>query len=190
MNKSDIRHLIVKKRLALSEDEVSEKGLAIQQRFLDTSLYQDASIIALYSSFRGEVVTDLILGTAFGDGKGVVMPRINPRDFSMIFFSISGKDALVEVEYGFKEPLNGEVCETPDIDLFIVPGVAYDTEGNRLGLGKGYYDRVLADVETRRIVALAYEFQLTDSVPAFSHDMAVGYVVTEERLIETENNKH
>ena len=191
MVKADIRRSVLEKRGSLSEEESVAQSLIIQHKFLDTSFYASANVIASYSSFRGEVKTELITEKALSCGKKVVIPKIGTTKFHMDFISISHKDDLMENAYGVKEPLfeKTKVYAMSDIDLFIVPGVAYDYAGNRLGMGMGYYDRILDGISPDKIVALAYGFQLIDSVPSDSHDVAVGTIITEETVVETHNIK-
>jgi len=82
----------------------------------------------------------------------------------------------------------GTPNEYSDIDLIVVPGVAFDMSGNRLGMGKGFYDRALKDVGKGKIAALAYEFQLIGKVPVYGHDVGVGWIITEERILDVINN--
>ncbi len=186
MLKSTLRKTLIDRRLSMSTEEIDRKSRIIQLRLLETPLYGESGVIALYSSFRGEVKTDLIMNRAAGDGKTVVLPRIDWRDFSMEFVAVTGKSGIVERADGFREPApgEGEVVPVKNIDLFVVPGVAYDLKGNRLGMGKGCYDRALSAVDRDRIVAPAYEFQLVECVPVCSHDVSVGWIVTENRILE------
>ena len=191
MQKTIFRKKIINERLSLSEKDVQDRSVAIVQQLLDSPLYRNTDSIALYSDFRGEVKTDLIIKDALSSGKSVLMPKIKQEDFSLSFVLICSEDELVESEIGFKEPLlkKGRTWEAEDIDLFVVPGVAFDEYGNRLGMGKGCYDRVLSCTGRENIIALAYDFQIVKDVPSCHHDVKVGWIVTEKRFIRTiENN--
>ena len=181
---------MIEKRLSLSETEACERSLAVEQRVFALSRYRTARVVALYSDFKGEVRTGGILRRARTDGKAVALPLLARESATMRFVVIDSEADLVENREGFREPLGGGGLhyDVPDIDLFFVPGVAFDLAGNRLGMGKGYYDRALEGVPPGRIAALAYEFQLLEEVPSFSHDVRVGWIVTEERLIRTAAN--
>lgn len=191
MQKTDIRKSLVDARLAQSDLDASRKSIEIQRRFLDSILYRDAGVIALYSSFNGEVKTDLLLESVEQEGKVAVMPRINWSDSSMKFIAFGDDIEMVDSGNGFKEPLPGKglTYEISDIDVFVVPGVAYDVNGNRLGMGKGFYDRALVHVDSDHIVAFAYEFQLIESVPSSRHDKKVGWIFTEKKMINIFENK-
>lgn len=191
MQKTVIRNKIINERLSLAGKDVLKRSVAIGQRFLESYLYKNAGSIAMYSDFKGEVKTDLIVQDALASGKSVLMPKIKMNDFSLSFISIVSEAELIENEMGFKEPLieKGRKWEVEDIDLFIVPGVAFDEKGNRLGMGKGCYDKALTCAKREDIVALAYEFQIVEEVPSYHHDVKVGWIVTEDRFIRTlENN--
>lgn len=189
MDKADIRSFVLEKRRLISEEESITKSLIIQQKLLDSSLFKNANVIASYSSFPGEVKTALINQNAIFCGKKVALPRIETSSLHMHFIAVSDENNFIENVYGVKEPLFDEskICVKSEIDLFIVPGVAYDFAGNRLGMGKGYYDRILDGIDSSKVVALAYDFQLIKSIPSETHDVGVGMIVTENKIIKTDN---
>ncbi len=180
---------MIKERLALSARFVAEKSGEIQRRFMDLKIYKDAHSVAIYSDFKGEVQTGLILKQGINDGKVILMPRLSRKNFSMSFFSILSEQNLGKNREGFKEPVfeQGQKFENSEIDLVVVPGVAFDVKGQRVGLGKGYYDRALKEISRDKIVAIAYEFQVLQEVPSCHHDVGVGWIVTEERCLKVGN---
>lgn len=187
MQKSLIRKRLIKERLALRPSDVASKSNIIADRVIASTLFKNVDIIALYSDFRAEVQTGLILDAAFSLGKKVLMPKVRKEDYSIVFLPISSLDELEKADEGFLEPLAKieKAFEVSKIDLFIVPGVAYDLSGARLGMGKGCYDRALKDVDRDIVLAPAYEFQLIEDVPCYHHDLTVGWIATEDRLIKT-----
>jgi len=187
VQKTVFRKKIIDERLALSGSDVREKSLSIERRFLQFPLYKKAESVALYCDFRGEVRTDILLEDALASGKTVLMPRIRQEDFSISFFSIASPGELAENDIGFKEPpaAKGRKWDVSDIDLFVVPGVAFDRKGNRLGMGKGCYDRALCSIAREKIVGLAYEFQLVEDVPSYHHDVKIGWIITENKITRT-----
>lgn len=187
MQKSLIRKRLIKERLALRPSDVASKSNIIADRVIASTLFKNADIIALYSDFRAEVQTELISDAAFSLGKSVLMPKVRKEDYSIVFLPISSLDELEKADEGFLEPLGKvkKAFEVSKIDLFIVPGVAYDLSGARLGMGKGCYDRALKDVDRDIVLAPAYEFQLIEDVPCYHHDLTVGWIATEDRLIKT-----
>jgi len=128
-----------------------------------------------------------MIDAAFSLGKRILMPKVSREDYSIAFIPILSLDELEKVDEGFLEP-SAEVEKAYDIsriDLFVVPGVAYDLSGTRLGLGKGCYDRALKDVDRDIVLAPAYEFQLLEDLPCYHHDLKVGWIATEDRFIKT-----
>ena len=135
MKKTVVRQRLKKKRTLLSIKEALSLSVFLQQRFLASTLYSSASTIAVYSSFRGEVDTSTLVRQALADGKRVAMPRVSKEGISMDFIFIDGEACLSEGAYGIKEPLFDEkrLADESDIDIFLVPAVAYDLMGHRIG---------------------------------------------------------
>lgn len=187
MEKSLVRKRLVKERLALKPADIASKSSIIADRVISSTLFKKAGNIALYSDFRSEVQTGFIIAAAFSLGKRVFLPKVNREDYSIVFISISSPDDLEEGDEGFLQP-SADVkagFDVSGIDLFIVPGVAYDLSGTRLGLGKGCYDRALKEIRRESILAPAYEFQVLEDLPCYRHDLKVGWIVTEDRFIKT-----
>jgi 5-formyltetrahydrofolate cyclo-ligase len=163
---------------------------SIQARVLGSSLYRFAKGVALYSAVQNEVNTDDIRDDALHTGKTVFFPRLG-RSGDLVFVEVQSAAELKPGRLGILEP-NGEklLAQYGDIDLLIVvPGVAFDHNGNRLGRGQGCYDRVLQSSGPRAIaVGLAYEFQLVNSVPVDSWDKQVQFVVTEDRFVDCQGS--
>ena len=187
MEKSLIRERLLKERLVLSPSDVTYKSNIIANRIISSMIFKNADNVALYSDFRAEVQTGLMIDAAFSLGKRVFMPKVRREDYSIVFIPILSHDDLERGDEGFLEPLTEveKAFDVSKIDLFIVPGVAYDLSGTRLGLGKGCYDRALKSVERDIMLAPAYEFQLLEDLPCYHHDLKVGWIATEDRLIKT-----
>ena len=185
--KSLIRKRLIKERLALTPGDVTFKSELIARRVIDSELFNNAASIALYSDFRAEVETGFLFEKALCLGKQVLMPKILREDYSIVFIPVSSPDDLEKGAEGFLEPIAdvNKAFDVLKIDLFIVPGLAYDISGMRLGMGKGCYDRALIGVDSNILLALAYEFQLLEDVPGYHHDLTVGWIATEDRLIKT-----
>ncbi len=185
--KSLIRKRLIKERLALTTGEVTLKSELIAKRVIASELFNNAASVALYSDFRAEVETGLLFEKALCLGKQVLMPKIVGEDYSIVFIPVSSPDDLEKGAEGVLEPIAdvNKAFDVLKIDLFIVPGVAYDISGTRLGMGKGCYDRALMGVDSDIVLAPAYEFQLLEDVPGYLHDLTVGWIATEDRLIKT-----
>lgn len=165
---------------------IRQKSRAIWERFSSLQNYRSASAIALYCSIvrEREVMTIPMIEMALVQGKKVCLPKV--MHDSLEFFSIRDvRQDLSEGAFGILEPITGDRVDPQNIDLVVVPGVAFDVKGNRVGFGRGYYDRFLRRARKRAsIVALAFEFQIVDRVPATEYDVRVHKIVTEKRVIE------
>lgn len=185
MTKAQLRAQLLETRRSLVFEDVYSRSAFVQRRFLATGLYADARRLALYASFRNEVLTDNIFQDADSRGKEVSYPRIVKGDVRRVaFFKVGHLGELSNGSYEIKEPEAREVEASLDLlDIIVVPGVAFDMYGSRLGYGKGYYDAALSSVKCP-IVALAYDFQvLAEPIPAEPHDVKVSFIVTETRVI-------
>ena len=185
-NKDMIRKEIIAKRDSLSEQENLEKSKAIADRLFSLLDYKDADNILIYASMRSEVITDGIISEAFKDSKNVFCPKCIDKDNGvMVFYKINSIEDLKEGYYGIREPEYTSAAEeygaSKDIErsLVIVPGVAFDRCGNRIGYKGGYYDRFLSKYPNIKTIALAYDLQIVDHIPADAHDIPVLKVITE-----------
>ncbi|MBI5561742.1 MAG: 5-formyltetrahydrofolate cyclo-ligase [Deltaproteobacteria bacterium] len=185
MTKTLLRAQLMEARRSLSFEDVYRLSGLIQKRFLAMPLYGDAGQIALYSSFRNEVLTDEVFGRARAGGKAVSFPRIVGDGARKIaFFKVAALGELAAGSYEIREPSASDIEAEPEsLELVVVPGVAFDRLGGRLGYGKGYYDMALSRVRCP-IVALAYDFQVLGTpIPVEPHDVKVAAIVTETRVI-------
>lgn len=140
--------------------------------------WKKADTICLYFSQPNEVDTKPLLAAALNAEKTVVFPRIE-KDTLILHHVVSIKD-FVRGKYNILEPKKSTpIVKTASVDLFIVPGVAFDQNGNRMGHGKGYYDRLLAGIDAPKI-GLAYSFQIVAQLPRSSYDVPMTMVVTEK----------
>jgi 5-formyltetrahydrofolate cyclo-ligase len=186
--KKSLRSYISQVRLQMNIGSVSEKSSIIRKLLFSTPEYKNSKTIMLYHAFKNEVDTTDIIKDALKTKK-VVLPSINSVTNKIILYTISGLDELSSGEYGIMEPKNnpkGKVSQE-DVDLCIVPGIAFDRTGARIGYGKGYYDRLLSGTHFQKI-ALAYDFQLVEKIQTEPHDAAVDMIITEKDIIRCKNN--
>lgn len=147
-------------------------------------------MVMAYCSFGSELDTSSILAEVHARGKTLVLPRLNRERDALDLFAVSDPQSeLVANAWGIREP-RPAVCARVDpvaLDFILVPGVAFDERGGRLGYGKAYYDKLLHSCvragETPFTVAGTFEAQMVDSVPMEAHDVRVGAVVTEMRFV-------
>lgn len=158
---------------------------AIADRLGELPLWREARVVHTYvGAVQGEVATRGIVRRALAEGKTVACPRVRWRPRGLDSFVIGSLDELVESRRGLWEPDPAwdDPIESPALDLVLVPGLAFDRRGWRVGFGAGLYDRFLSGVSAPR-VALAFSLQLVDSLPVEPHDEPVDWIVTEGETI-------
>jgi 5-formyltetrahydrofolate cyclo-ligase len=185
--KRDIRNHITKILGTLSDKDLNEYTKKIENRLFEFANFLEAKITLLYIPHNSEVNTQEIIKRSFDYHKIVVLPAFNPEKFEMKLFKVDNLDAdLIIGERGILEP-HPSRCKNISIDFIdiaIIPGVAFDEKGGRIGSGEGYYDRLIPNLPvTTRKVALALESQLIQQVPMGSNDKYVDIIITEERII-------
>lgn len=185
--KRDIRNHIAKLLGAISDKDLTEYTSKIENRLFEFANFLEAKIILLYIHHNSEVNTREIIKRSFDYHKIVVLPAFNPEKFEMKLFKVDNLDAdLILGTRDIQEP-HPSSCKHISIDVIdiaIIPGVAFDEKGGRIGSGEGYYDRLIPNLPvTTRKVALALESQLIQQVPMGSNDKHVDIIITEERII-------
>lgn len=186
-DKNSIRDSVAARRRSLSDAEVEQKSLQISNNLSTLDIFKLSRSIALYSPIQKEVRTQYIFDLAVNCEKEVYFPRVNGS--SLDFFRVNNLEQLKPGKFGVFEPdPNLLKVNIQHIDLFILPGLAFDRSGNRLGFGKGYYDRALDNVPQGKKVGLAYEFQLLDAVPVDENDRKVEMIITEQGIVFSRRN--
>ena len=133
-------------------------------------------VIMLYSALPDEVPTQTLMAALVAQGKTVLLPRvINEKDMELRRYT--GPQDLQAGAYGIMEPTGERFTDHEAIDVAIVPGMAFDTEGHRLGRGKGYYDRFLSRVPYLHKIGLCFSWQIVDCVPCDEHDIVMDEVI-------------
>ena len=164
-------------RRGLSESEQIAASQAVHAHLAAFEPYRASRVVMAYMACRGELCLEPAIGDVLKSGKALVLPRCE-ADGIMTARRIRAMSDLLPGAYGLLEP--GEACEIADpagIDLILVPGVAFDACGHRLGQGAGYYDRFLPG--TRAVCAgICHNFALIDHVPSQAHDIPMDYVIT------------
>ncbi len=184
--KNQLRKKILNIRNNMSEEEATSKSRLIMRRLADLDEYKNGGTVFIYMSFKNEVMTKELIEKMLSEDKRVVIPYTDIENTVIIPSEIRNMDEdLVLSHYGYYEPVFDKIktVEPEEFDLIIAPGVVFDRERNRIGFGKGYYDRILCRKRNdARIVAPAYEFQVLDNVPAESHDIKMDMIVTESNI--------
>jgi 5-formyltetrahydrofolate cyclo-ligase len=183
--KSEVRKEIIGRLRDQDPSLREERSKIIQQKLLSSEEFKVSKTVMTYVSLPTEVSTDHLIEEALKLGKRVAVPCIGSLDEQKIIASeLVAIESLEEGPFGIHQPKDGPVREIPlkEIDLVVVPAIAYDRKNMRLGRGKGYYDRFLSskDLCSAKKVGLAFQFQVLDSLPSDDHDLAVDQVVTDQ----------
>jgi len=181
--KEKLRKEIKNKRRKQSKEGNRKKSKEIKERLFQFKEFKDSKTVLFYISYNGEVFThDMILESFYK--KNIIVPVSNPADHSLTLSHIKSWEELSIGSYGILEPRVEKRRKTDikDIDLIIIPGVAFDRSGNRLGHGKGYYDKLLKKTKVTTI-GLCFEFQLLEKIPMEVHDESVDIIITEKGII-------
>jgi 5-formyltetrahydrofolate cyclo-ligase len=184
--KAELRSVAIAKRDAIPLPVRKIKDAAIAERVFGLDIFSNASVVLLYASFRSEVSTGGIIEKALESGKKVLLPKVDTEETKLRLYEIKSVDDLEPGYMGIPEPQASEEnsADIDDIDMVIVPGAAFDENGNRLGYGKGYYDRLLSGEGARpAIAALAYEEQIVKDIPAEPHDVKMELIITDRRVL-------
>lgn len=185
MNKENLRKQILSVRAQLTEKERSEKSARITRQILALSEYCKSENIMLYLNFRDEVETTELARITLEYGKKLIVPYCPGKN--IIPCLIDSVDNDVEPgRMGIREPRKDKIRKVAprEIDLVLVPGVAFDFSGNRLGYGKGYYDRFLPLLrEDALVIGLAFACQLVEKIAVEEHDYKMSLLITENGVI-------
>jgi 5-formyltetrahydrofolate cyclo-ligase len=183
--KRALRREVLAARDALSLDDRVARSGAIVERLLALPEAVDARTVMAFWSFGSEVDTAPLISRLLDDGRTVALPRTEGPEIVPVTYQRG--DPVRPTAYGAMEPPFGRVLGAEELDLVVVPGIAFDGSGNRLGYGRGFYDRLLS---RRRpgvpAVAIAFGMQVVDAVPSGGADRRVDAIVTENEVIRTE----
>lgn len=189
LDKITLRSQTLLKRRNLTEDEWGEKNEQLLQRLQSLEVYQLAERILMYYGVKNEADPVPLVSQCIEQGKRVYFPFIDSEND--IFHAGEVVSVHQDMELGafnIMEPKDRVSCEVERIDLVLVPGVVFDHQGNRIGMGKGFYDRFFHQFQDsqheHKRVGLAFDFQIVPSLPAEEFDERVGWVVSESGVRE------
>ena len=176
MPKRSIRQKLLKQRRSLDGDACLQYSHQVQQKLLATEHYRQAKVIALYAPIHNEVLTNDLFDAALQDNKRVCFPRVEQN--MLQFLQVDEESQLAPGAFGVDEPTGTKMVPIDEIDLVVVPGVAFDRSGYRLGYGQGYYDRAVGSADNAVLAGLAFDFQIVDELPTEEHDVRLDLLVT------------
>ncbi len=179
LTKRRIRSKILLELKRQKEEDQERKSKIIKGKLFRTRVFKRAKTVMFYVSFDGEVKTKDMIKEAQKLGKIIAVPVCQTN--KMIKPCLLNEEArLVRGPYGIWEPAGGRCLALADIDLVIVPGLAFDRRGSRLGRGKGYYDRFLKGLAPRtKSIGLAFGFQILPDIPTAEYDVNVQRVISD-----------
>jgi 5-formyltetrahydrofolate cyclo-ligase len=179
--KHQIRIQTLAARDSLTPEERRKKSSEIEVRLFGLPEFRDARTVMFFASFRSEVETIPMIRRALAHGKRIILPKVKGKVLGLYEIADFDKDVSPGA-WGIPEPDESSAVPLDEIGLIIVPGAAFDSQGNRLGYGAGFYDKLLLAFRGMT-VALAFEEQVVPYVPADPYDVPVKKIVTEKRII-------
>ena len=179
--KNEVRKRYIKIRKNIEDKELKSK--IITEKIIQSDVYKNATIVALYKNLKSEVDTNLLIEYSIRLGKTIVLPKITNE--TMEFYKIDSiNEQLIKSKFGVEEP-SGEkdnLINKENIDLIIVPGVCFDKEKNRMGFGKGYYDKYLENSNLITI-GICFSEQILDKLPVTANDIKMEQIITDTFIL-------
>ena len=175
MDKKELRRTIRERKRAMTEEEIVSRSEKLGQLFAQSEAYRAAKTIYGYLPYNQEVRTVPMLEQALRDGKRVAVPKVYGDEMKFLYL-----DDLSQVEKGYAgipEPIADDPVADDDTALVLMPGLAFDPAGHRIGYGGGFYDKFLAAEPNHPTLALCYEFQMLPELHTEEHDIPVDTVL-------------
>ncbi len=176
--KNDIREEY--KNIRKNVIDKDNKSKIITNKIIDLKEYKDSKIIALYKNLNSEVNTEYLIDYSLKNNKIVYLPKVIGND--LVFYKTNNLD-FEKSDFGIEEPISNEIIESDKIDLFIIPGICFDKYKNRIGFGKGYYDRVKYNKKAIKI-GICFDEQLYQNrIKTDEFDIKMDKVITNKKII-------
>lgn len=175
MDKAALRRQIREKKRAMTEAEIVQKSARLGELFAASELYKEAETIYFYLPYNQEVRTVPMLERALQEGKKVAVPKVYGD--TMKFIYLEDLNQIAKGYAGIPEPINDEPVAEDKKALVLMPGLAFDREGHRIGYGGGFYDRFLAEEPDHPTLALCYDFQMLEKLETEEFDIPVDCVL-------------
>ena len=175
MDKKELRRSIRERKRAMTEEEIVSRSEKLAQLFYASEAYRSAKTVYGYMPYNQEVRTVPMLEQALRDGKKVAVPKCYGSEMKFIYL-----DDLTQVEKGYAsipEPIADAPIADDETALVLMPGLAFDPQGHRIGYGGGFYDKFLSAEPNHPTLALCYEFQMLPALETEAHDIPVDYVL-------------
>ena len=175
MNKQQLRQAIRQRKRAMTQEEIEDRSRSLCEKFLNSDNYRRCTCLYGYLPYNQEVRTWPILHQALADGKKVAVPKVYGDEMKFIYLT-----DLTQVAAGYAgipEPIADDPVAEQQDALVLMPGLAFDPQGHRIGYGGGFYDKFLSREPKHPTVALCYEFQMVDHLETEQFDIPVNTVI-------------
>ncbi len=191
IDKKKLRELVQNQRNSLPARARQKKSRAIAERLFMNHYYKDSKTLLAYYPFRSEIDTTIIVKKALAEEKKVILPRVEQKILKLYY--VRDLESQLEIgTYGIMEPdiRKCKPAKLKEIELALVPGLAFDRNLNRLGYGGGFYDRLLGNLNPDvKKIALCFNLQLVPAIPVLEHDIKVDVIITESEEIIGQQEK-
>ncbi|MBK8170904.1 MAG: 5-formyltetrahydrofolate cyclo-ligase [Sandaracinaceae bacterium] len=182
--KNELRKRMKAVRKTLPHEARLTRARAICEKLVALDAWKNARTVSLYMAMREEVHLDVAIDAARADGKVIAMPRVDDETDLLVLHEWRADDAMATSAFGVAEPLaSAPRIPGEAVDLVIVPALAFDDKGHRIGYGAGYYDRLLPTLANAVRIGIAFDFQLIAEAPVQANDVPVHTVVTDARVL-------
>ncbi|HPB79513.1 MAG TPA: 5-formyltetrahydrofolate cyclo-ligase [Sedimentibacter sp.] len=182
-SKSQLRKRVLNVRNNMSKEDVKKNSNAIMDKITSLDIYKQSKVVFIYMDFKNEVITSNLIKHMLSEKKRVVIPYTDSINTVLIPSEITKESDLKQNSFGYYEPKSILPVNIEEIDLVIVPGVVFDKNLNRIGFGKGYYDKILNRLKpSAKKIALAHDFQVLEDIPAEEHDVKMDMIITEKNI--------
>ena len=186
-SKKSILTEVSERLAAFSSEEMAKKQEIIEEKLLEFANFLEAELALLYVRRASELATDKILRISLAARKGIVLPAFSESKHAISLFRINDLDADLKKSSSDRMEPNPDTCKKislEDIDIAVIPGLAFDEKGGRIGFGEGFYNRLIAKLpETTRKIAIAFEEQIVEHVPMDSRKHNLDIIITDQRTI-------
>lgn len=179
-SKKELRKKILGIRNKMLKEDLENNSRIIMNKIIGLRTYKQSKVVFVYMDFNNEVMTSDLIKHMMAEKKRVVIPYTDVINTLVIPSEITEEADLKLSPFGYYEPKKIMPVDVEEIDLVLVPGVVFDKNLNRIGFGKGYYDRILKNLKPgAKKIGLAHDFQVLDEIPAEDHDIKMDMIITE-----------
>ena len=187
MSKEELRQVIHDRRAGLDPAWRSEQSAMAQARLLALPAVISAVVVGLYVALPGEVEMSDLEAALMSMGRGICVPAFDPARGGYALALVSVDTNYIEAPFGLREPEDPVWADPATLGCVVVPGVAFDEAGRRIGHGGGHYDRMLAETSAVKI-GVAFDFQVFEEVPGEAHDVTMDIIITPTRALAGQNS--